>query len=148
LFGGVPIDPIFDLAKHHLHENRLGTGPSTKHPAKDHREEDHEYDECEHSKCEKKEVLWAKDLAEENEFSFQHIDHENGLAVQLDEGQCKEKYKVEDAEQRAFVVQRALGLLWMDVFPVSFLVYGSYRVSETLVQVYVLFAFHHTVFVV
>ena len=52
LLYGITIDPIFNFAKNHFHENGLRAGPSTKYPAKYNGKQDDEDYKSEHPDCE------------------------------------------------------------------------------------------------
>ena len=121
LFGGIPVDPVFDLTEDHLHEDGLRTSPATEHPAEYHGEQDHKYDEGQHPDTEDEKILWPEDHAKEDELSFNDIEHEQWFIIHLDEREYKEDNEINDTEPGTQVIQPAF---WF---------FGMYIITFTLV---------------
>jgi hypothetical protein len=96
LFVEVAINPILYFPENHLHEDGLRTGPSAEHPPENHCEQDDENHKSDHAQGENEEVLRTKDLAKQDEFSFEHIEHDEGFPIDLDPGQREEYDQVDD----------------------------------------------------
>jgi hypothetical protein len=90
----VAVYPVFNFPEYHFHENRLWTSPATKNTSKDNGKKNDEYNERDHSQCKDEKVLWPKNLSENDEFSFQDIEHDQGFTVHLDQWQREENDQV------------------------------------------------------
>ena len=94
----IPINKVFDLTEDHFHENGLGTCPATKHPSKNNREEYDKNNKGQHTDTENEKILRPEDHPEKNEFSFQYIEQEDWISIDLNKGKCKKNGQVKNAE--------------------------------------------------
>src|SRR6056297_2179968 len=74
LGAAVPIHPIFDSSKDHLHENSLRTHPTTENTAKGNREECNKNNSNYHGDNEQMKILWPKRKSKYIETAFKHIE--------------------------------------------------------------------------
>ena len=134
LFDMVAVQPVFDLPEHHLHENGLRAGPSAEDPSENHGKEDDEDYEREHPEHEDEEVFRTEDLAEQDEFSLQDVDHEQRLTLDLDEGKTEKEDQIEDTRDGSLIVEAAFGLFRGDIIPGAFFVDRGHGVAEGLIH--------------
>ncbi len=128
----VPVDPEFYPPEHHFHKNGLGTNPPTKYTAVGYCKEGNEDHTNDHGDHKQVKILWPERETENIKAPFQHIEHEELVAIYFNKRRSKQKQQQKITHPFPIGVITATGLFGKNPGPLPFLIDCSYRIPEIL----------------
>lgn len=87
----ISFNPIFNLAKHHLHKYSLWANPSAKKSAKNHGENDDNKNKDQHTQSEHDKILGGKKNRKKVKLPFEYIKLKQRVAIKMDKWKSKKK---------------------------------------------------------
>ncbi len=93
----IPIDPVFNASEEHLHENRLGAGPSTPYPTVGNCKKDDEDHQRYHPDKEEIEILGPELNAKDHKCPVEKIKQQQLLSIDFDKRGAEKEYHQQNA---------------------------------------------------
>ncbi len=89
----IALNPVLNPTEKHFHEDGLRTEPSAENSSERHRKEHNEQHECDHCQSEEVEILWPKNLSEDDELPCQDVYHQQWFTTDFNVRSGKQNHE-------------------------------------------------------